>query len=133
MHWKRFFDNDYIGHFDLGPGDHRVVIEKVSQGELQVPGTSAKERKPLVHFAGKKKPMVLNATNAKAIAGMYGHNTAEWAGKPIAIYATKTTFAGEEVECIRVRPVPPSPPRQKKNEPAAQPEPTTEEIPDERH
>lgn len=131
MHWKRYFDNDYIGAWDLGAGDHAVVIERVEQGALQVPGTSQKERKPLVHFVGKKKPMVLNTTNAKAIAAMYGNNTDDWAGKPISIYATKTTFAGEEVDCIRVRPTPPKP-RPKKPEPAAAaPEP--EETPDERH
>lgn len=125
-HYKRFFDNDYIGSFDLGPGDHAVVIERVEQGELQIPGTSAKERKPLVRFVGKKKPMVLNATNAKTIAAIYGTNTDEWVGKPIAIYATKTTFAGEEVDCIRVRPTPPAP-RTKKNAPPAAPEPPPEE------
>src|SRR6185369_3795312 len=115
MHWKRYFDNDYIGSWDLGACDHAVVIEKVVQVELHVPGTSAKERKPLVHFVGKKKPMVLNTTNAKAIAAMYGTNTDEWIVKSIAIYATKTSFAGEEVDCIRVRPTPPKP-RPKKSE-----------------
>lgn len=134
MHWKRYFDNEYLGSWDLGQGDHAVVIERVQQGELPVRGTSRKERKPVVFFVGKKKPMILNTTNAKSIAAMYGNDTAAWTGKSIAIYATVTSFGGEEVDCVRVRPTPPKPRRPKDAPPELPPKSETEEeTPDATH
>ena len=59
-------------------------------------------------FEGKEKKLGLNATNARAIAALLGDETNEWMGKQIKIYPTKTDFAGEMVDCIRiVQDVPP--------------------------
>lgn len=104
--YRSMFDRDYIGSWDLGGKDVTVTISKVLAGELTAQG-GRKSRKPIVYFEGKEKGFVLNKTNAKTIAGLYGTDTAEWVGKGITIYATTTQMGGDTVDCIRVRPVMP--------------------------
>lgn len=106
--YRSMYDREFIGAWDLaGKGDVAVTIASVKAGELTAQG-GRKAKKPVVYFEGAQKGFALNKTNGKAIAAMYGNDTEQWAGKRIAIYATKTTFGAEEVECIRVRPTPPS-------------------------
>jgi hypothetical protein len=101
--YRAMFDRDYIGSWDLGGKDVTVTISKVSAGELTAQG-GRKSKKPIVWFAGKEKGLVLNKTNAKAIAGMYGADTRQWVGKLITVYPTTTSMGSETVDCIRVRP-----------------------------
>lgn len=53
------------------------------------------------------KGFVLNKTNARTIAGMYGDDTDDWIGKRITLYPTWVDFQGKQTEAIRVRPKPP--------------------------
>ena len=73
-----------------------VVQESVGQGEEA-------ENKPIVYFTEQEKGLVLNKTNANAIAGMYGPETDGWAGKRIALFATEVDFAGKQTLALRVR------------------------------
>ena len=59
--------------------------------------------KPVMSFVGAKKTLILNITNAKTIAKLYGDNTEGWIGKQIEIFPALTEFKGETVDCIRVR------------------------------
>ena len=107
-HWKSMVDREWLFAFDLQGKDVTLTIDRVEAGN--VTGTGGKKtRKPVVHFReGKeKKPLALAVTNCKAIAGLYGNDVEQWVGKRITLYPTTTTFAGEVVECIRVRPVKP--------------------------
>ena len=104
--YRAMYDSDYLGHWDLNGKDVTVTISKVEAGTLTGQG-GRKARKPLVYFEGKEKAMALNKTNGKAIAAMYGSDTASWIGKRITIYPTQTQFGPETVDCIRVRPAVP--------------------------
>lgn len=105
-HIMQFFDRDYLGVWDLGGADRLVTIERVEAGTVR--NATKKNRKPLLFVRGKKLPLALNKTNAKTIASLYGTDTRAWAGKQIVLYPTTTEFAGETVECIRVRPTVPN-------------------------
>lgn len=100
--YRSMFDRDYIGAWDL-PRDAVVTISKVEAATLVAQGNK-KAKKPVLYFEGKEKGLACNKTNAKTIAAMYGNDTAKWIGKRITIYATKTMFGSEQVDCIRVRP-----------------------------
>lgn len=111
--YRRYFDKDFLGSWDLQSEDGRalnavVTIAKVDQGELQVVGKNKKKRAPVLSFVGKKKKLVLNATNGATIAEMYGFDTRAWVGKKIVLYPTTTKFGKKVVPCIRVRPQPPA-------------------------
>ena len=109
--YRGMFDREYLGAWDLQGRDVTLTITRCVAGELTGSG-GKKAKKPLVYFKGKggteTKPLALNKTNGKLIAGMYGPDTTAWVGKKITIYATTTSFGGDTVECIRVRPGIPS-------------------------
>lgn len=104
-HWKKLRDNPHLGWWDLEErGEVTVTMQEVVQGELNVAGSSKKERKPILRFVGTEKGMVLNATNAKTIEGLYGPHVEQWAGKRITLYVGKTNFGTERnIPCIRVK------------------------------
>lgn len=119
--YRGMFDREYIGAWDLPPNrDVTVTIERVKAGQLTTQGGRT-AKKPIVYFEKREKGFVLNKTNAKTIAGMYGNDTTKWVGQRIAIYATTTSMGSETVECIRVRPKAPPASAQKEEEPNAQP------------
>ena len=120
MDVRTMFDSEYLGAWDLNGRDVVVVISHAIAGELTGQG-GKKSKKPIVFFQGKKKGMALNKTCMKTIANLYGFNTAEWKGKPITLYPTRTTFGGVEVDCIRVRPTAPQRSSGKRAMPVEQP------------
>jgi len=105
-HWRMMMSSDKLHAADLQGRDHVVVIEAVKQGEYPDHEDARKKiYKPDLYFRGKKKPLGLNSTNARAISKLLGSSkTEEWIGKAITIYPTTTVAFGEEHECVRVRP-----------------------------
>ena len=101
--YRKMFDSEYLANWDLD-GDVTVEIHKVVGGEVRTPDGST-ERKPFLYFKGAKKAMVVNKTNGKIIAGMYGNDSTDWIGKSITLYATTCSGkGGDTVDCIRIRP-----------------------------
>jgi hypothetical protein len=102
-HWKRLMNPDYIGAYSLQEGeDLTVTIDYVVRE--QITGTGGKKEECTVAHLVKNKPFILNATNSKTIAKLYGVYIEDWAGKKITLYATTTRMGGETVECLRIRP-----------------------------
>ena len=115
-HWRKYFDSEFVGSWDLPPG-RDVVLEIASVQADKVKGVRGEQKKPSVTFTKGTKKLLLNSTNARTIAAMYGVYTEKWIGKSIALYATSTEAFGETVECIRVRPTVPSKQRTRGNAP----------------
>jgi hypothetical protein len=102
-HWKRLQNPDYIGAYSLDEGqDLTVTIDYVVRE--QITGTGGKKEECTVAHLVKNKPMILNATNSKTIAKLYGPYIEDWAGQQITLYATTTKMGGDTVECLRIRP-----------------------------
>jgi len=117
------FPSNYLKASDLGDKQPIVTIDRI---EVEPIGRD-KEIKPVLYFQGKEKGLVLNKTNAKKIAEITGSkDTDDWSGCQVKIYATETEFAGETVECIRVK----APGAAVKAKPKPEPEPI-EELDDE--
>ena len=103
-HWKLLANPDYIGAYWLPPGeDVNVVIDYVIREVITGTG-GKKEECSVAHLKGGVKPFILNSTNSKSIAKLYGPYIEDWAGKAITLYATTTKLAGDTVECLRIRP-----------------------------
>lgn len=105
-HYKLMFPSKYVGAHDL-KGDTTVEILSIKMDTL-VLERGDKEDKPIVRFKGTKKALVLNKTNAKTIAKLYGNDTDNWIGKKVILFATTCQAFGADVECIRIRPHEPS-------------------------
>lgn len=102
-HWKRLINPDYIGAYSLDEGQDLTVVIDFVRHE-QITGTGGKKEDCTVAHLRNQKPMILNVTNSKSIAKLYGPYIEDWAGKPITLYASMTKMAGEQVECLRIRP-----------------------------
>ncbi len=101
-HVDLLFPSKYLKAADLRSKKLVVVIEKIDpRGELQMQG-GRKERKPIVYLVDQEKTWVLNKTNAKTIAKLYGNEVTEWIGKPISLRSEKVAFGNQIVDAIRV-------------------------------
>lgn len=96
------FPSNYLKAADLQGRRALVTISHVTMEDI------GDDHKPVLYFAGKEKGMVLNRTNANAIAEITGgEETEAWTGKAIVLFSTKVDFQGRRVDAIRVdRPAP---------------------------
>lgn len=102
-HWKKLVNPDYIGAYALPEGeDMTVKIDFVQVEEVKGPG-GKKDVCSVAHLIGHK-PLILNMTNSKSIAKLYGPYIEDWRGQSITLFASVTKLAGESVECLRIRP-----------------------------
>lgn len=102
-HWKRLTNPDYIGAYWLPEGqDVTVTIDYVVRE--MVTGTGGKKEECTVAHLQGVKPFILNSTNSKTIAKLYGPYIEDWAGQRITLFASTTKLSGETVECLRIRP-----------------------------
>jgi len=104
---NEMFPSKYLKAADLQGHAVAVVIDRVELGE--VGQGDDKEQKWIMYFEGKEKGLVLNKTNTNITAAAYGNDTDDWAGKPLELYPTTTTFAGKVVDALRVRTEAPPP------------------------
>ena len=96
------FPSKFMKASDLQGTEPIVTIDRV---DFEPVGRD-REMKAVLYFAGKTKGLVLNKTNATKISQLVGSDlTEEWTGQRVRLYATETTFGGETVDCIRIKPV----------------------------
>lgn len=105
MHWKKMFNPDYIGAYELDNGQELILTIKSVKPEMVTGERGKKEELLVARFYENVKPMILNKTNCKTIQKIYKTpNIEDWIGKKIQIFATTTPFGSEVVECLRIRP-----------------------------
>ena len=118
------FPGQFIKAADLQGKRVGVVIDHVEMEDI------GGETKPVVHFRGKERGLVLNKTNANAIWGINGsEDTDDWSGTSVILFPSKTDFQGKRVDCIRIdppdsqpqRPSRPAPPQRRVPEPDPEP------------
>lgn len=102
-HWKQLQDPRFIGAYALPNGnDLTVTITRVKKEEVTMMG--GKKEDHTIVYLENQKPLILNVTNSKSIAKLYGAYIEDWEGKAITLYASTTKMGGEIVECLRIRP-----------------------------
>jgi hypothetical protein len=94
---------NYLRWEDLGGEDWELVVTGWEKKEMDQTDfeTGEKRRvvKAILSFAGDDRKLVLNATNAKAIAAAHGDHFSAWIGKPIILHVGD--WNGKN--CLRVR------------------------------
>lgn len=111
------FPSQYLAGPDLMGRDVVVVIDSIDPRHELHRADNTKERKPVVTLRGKTKKWVLNKTNAKRIAKLYGPEATGWIGKSITLYMEKVKAFGEVHDAIRVRQEKPKKPQASKGDP----------------
>lgn len=105
--YRKFMDKNYLGSWDV-PDDGDLILTIKHAARDDVKNERGTERKLTIHFVEDYKPMILNATNSKAISKVCGSTKVEtWAGQKIAIYTEKVTAFGGTTDALRIRPTAP--------------------------
>ena len=92
------FPSEFLKAADIGQNQVKVLIAHVELREM-----TDGENKPVVFFQNKKKGVVLNVTNANAIAQYYGDDMDLWVSKPIVLFTMMVSYQGRMQPGIRVR------------------------------
>lgn len=103
-HWKKAYNPNYLGAWAFQPGEEKTVtIREVKQEIVDNPGGSGKEDCTVAYFNEDIKPLILNRTNCKMIAKVWGTPYIEdWPGHKITLKVKKVSAFGEMVDAVRV-------------------------------
>jgi len=103
MHVELMYPNDYLKAPEFRGKDVTLTIEKVYIDDLK-DMKGGKKKKYIIEFVETPKKLVLNITNARAIAKKLNEPKAiKWPGSKITLFPTTCEAFGEIKECIRVR------------------------------
>ena len=100
MNLDQMYPSKWLKAGDLQGQTIPVVIVRVVMEDV---GDEA--GKPVAYFQGKEKGLVLNKTNAMSIGLVHGQDTDGWVNKTIELFPAVVMYQGQNVPCIRVRPV----------------------------
>ncbi len=98
----------YLTGDDLD-GDVTVAIERVVMEPFRDPKTRQEARKPVMYFQRAKRGLIVNRTNWRAVAELYGDESDNWIGKRITLTSTMVDAYGKQTRAVRVRPIRPPP------------------------
>ena len=91
------FPSKYLRAHDLNGNEPIVTIERVDNEQV------GDDRKLVVYFKGKTKGLVLNKTNATAIADiLHSEDTDDWSNGQIKLVTARVDYQGKRVDAIRI-------------------------------
>jgi hypothetical protein len=99
MHIDALYPSRFLRCADLSGKPRRVTIAGLKREDI------GGEQKNILAFTNEKS-LVLNKTNARSIAKLYGDETRGWNGKDIVLVPAQVDFRGDIVDAIRVRAAP---------------------------
>ena len=97
------FKSKYLKAADLKDGP---VVAKIRVADLEtLRGYNGnEEKKVVVYFTKKLKPLILNRTNYDSISDLAGSDdTNDWPGIEPEVFATTADLRGKQVDCVRIR------------------------------
>jgi hypothetical protein len=115
------FPSKYLKGDDIEPGE-TVTIKEVRD---ELVGMD-QDGKPFLYLEEYKRGIVLNKTNATAVARTYGDDETTWPGKQLVLRTEPVSFKGETTNAIRMQAAPTS---RKKKEAAEVAASVGDEIP----
>lgn len=104
MKVNQMFPSKFLKATDIPKTGLAATIKAVTPGTMTDRKTGEVKRIYALTFAEPDiKPLTLNKTNAQTIAGWYGDDSDDWAGKPITIERVRGDAFGKTVWLIRVK------------------------------
>lgn len=110
-HFKKLRNPNYLGSWDLmdeeGKVQNAILTIADTKKELVFDGNGQKEECVVLYFK-EKKPMVMNATNLKAVSKVLESPFIEdWVGKSVELMVKKVKAFGEMHDALRISPIKP--------------------------
>ena len=100
----------YLSGDDLD-GEVVVTIDRVVMESFRDPRTRVETRKPVMYFQRAKRGLIVNRTNWRTVADLYGDESDNWTGKRIVLVPAMVDAYGKQTKAVRVRPSRPTEPR----------------------
>lgn len=103
---REMFEGDFLSSMDLlqKGGPVKVKIAAVLPKNTERDSKNKLIDKPIVAFEGAKKRLILNNTNGKILAVLFGQKTPEWSGKEVTLLVRYIdAFGQKNVPVIRVQ------------------------------
>jgi hypothetical protein len=99
MKISQIFPSRWVKAVELGPDGETVTIKKVVMKEVG----EERENKPVMTFDEIDKELVLNVTNANAIADVTGEDDSDnWPGHVIKLVRSRVQFGAKTVDAVRI-------------------------------
>jgi hypothetical protein len=95
QHWLALYDKKFLhagNLFDPKTGQYRtatVTIERFEERKKVEMGGGRKEDVRLLHFVGKRTPLIISKTMATVLVRMFGPTPKDCEGKSITIYVER--------------------------------------------
>ncbi len=86
----------------LGSSGTVRVIQGARPEEVSDPRTGGKIKKLALHFHGTGKRLLLNKTNAKRLAKLFGPDTDAWRDQPVELHAEEVRAFGAVHNTVRI-------------------------------
>ena len=94
--------SDFLATKDIPEGE-KLDCKIVAMNKKEL-GKGEKATTKLIASLESGKSFVINKTNAERLAKNFGTtHYKEWIGKTFILYRSETTYAGQEVDCLRVQ------------------------------
>lgn len=91
---------------DIEAAGNVFTINGISNEKMWVPGANEFQTKPVIWFLEVEKGLILNATNGRRIAEIYGDALEGWIGQRIGLFLQAGVYSPHDrkkVKAIRVR------------------------------
>jgi hypothetical protein len=99
--FDRLFGGRYIKADDI-PEEGSLILT-IADFSVEEIGPN-KDEKCLLEFNETEKRLVLNVTNGKALASLYGKDANGWIGKRVRLVQAVVDFAGKSTMGVRISP-----------------------------
>ena len=97
--FKELYSGNFLKAEDVKEKPFKGVIERAESVKM-----NDGREKLVVYFEDRKRGLVLNGTRYDRIVEIAKtHETEDWVGVPLTVFADKTNFGGKRVDCIAVR------------------------------
>lgn len=100
----------YLSGDDLDE-DVTVTIDRVVLESFRDPKTRSETMKPVMYFQRAKRGLIINRTNWRTVAELYGDESDNWPGKRIVLTSEMVDAYGRRTKAVRIRPIRPAPPQ----------------------
>ena len=110
--------SDYYGkstqkYFKASEFQKEITVTIKSIDKIEFENDGIKTPKPVLSFEETSQGFIVNKTNYKTLAIMFGDDPSEWVGSKIMLAPATTTYAGKPIAMISVK----RPQRQKDGHP----------------
>ncbi len=93
------FSGQWMSAIDVGRSMKAVILEVT---EETIGQGSERKTKLVVWFKGKEKGLILNKTNGRVLAELYGDETDDWKDHRVVLMSQKVEYQGKRVDGIRI-------------------------------